>query len=267
VAINPGNSGGPLFNLAGEVVGINTIIVTRSGGFMGLSFAIPMSVAMDVAEQLKTKGQVSRGWLGVGIQDVSRQLAESFGMDNAAGALVASILPGSPAEDAGLQVSDIITEFDGAPVELSSDLPHLVGRIKAGNEVQVKIFRNGGTSALTVKVGALPIENIASANNKSLHQEDTERLGMVVDNLNDQLRKKMGVDEGVLVVSVQRGDAAQSGLRRGDVITLMNGQRITSVADFEKVVAGFVPDMLVPIRIVRQGRPLFLPLKISAKSQ
>jgi len=263
VAINPGNSGGPLFNLDGEVVGINTIIVTRSGGYMGLSFAIPMSVAMDVAEQLKTKGQVSRGWLGVEIQDVSRQLAESFGMRNAAGALVASVVPGSPAEQAGLMVSDIITEFDGYEVELSSELPHLVGRTKAGSDVKVTVFRNGKSKTLAVTVGDLPTKIVAASNKKSPQQGSNEHLGMVVGDLNDQLRDRTGVDEGVVVIEVNHGAAAQAGLRRGDVITLMNGQQITSVADFERVVAALEGDTMVPVRIVRQGRPIFLPLKIS----
>ncbi|MEH6358367.1 MAG: DegQ family serine endoprotease [Pseudomonadales bacterium] len=264
VAINPGNSGGPLFNLDGKVVGINTIIVTRTGGFMGLSFAIPMSVAMDVADQLKTKGQVSRGWLGVEIQDVSRQLAESFGLKNAAGALVASVVPDSPAARAGLQISDIITEFDGGDVELSSELPHLVGRTKAGSKVKIKVFRNGKSKILNVVVGALPTEIVATSNKSaSPKQIESQYLGMMVDNLNDQLRQRTGVDEGVVVVEVKGGDAAHAGLRRGDVITLMNGQSIETVSDFEAAVAGLEPNTMVPIRIVRQGRPLFLPLKIS----
>lgn len=263
VAINPGNSGGPLFNLDGEVVGINTIIVTRSGGYMGLSFAIPMSVAMDVAEQLKSKGQVSRGWLGVEIQDVSRQLAESFGMKNAAGALVASVVPDSPAEEAGLMVSDIIIEFDGYEVGLSSELPHLVGRTKAGSDVQVTVFRSGKSKTLAVTVGDLPTKIAAASNKKSPQQGSNEHLGMVVGNLNDQLRDRTGVDEGVVVINVKPGDAAQAGLRRGDVITLMDGQRIASVADFKRTVAALEAGTMVPVRIVRHGRPIFVPLKIS----
>lgn len=263
VAINPGNSGGPLFNLDGKVVGINTIIVTRTGGFMGLSFAIPMSVAMDVAEQLKAKGQVSRGWLGVGIQNVSRQLAESFGLKNAAGALVASVVPDSPAEQAGLKVSDIITEFDGGKVELSSDLPYLVGRTKAGSKVKVKVFRSGKIKTLAVVVGDLPSEALVASGKHPSKQDDSEHLGMMVGELNDELRERTGVDKGVVVVDVKHGDAAQAGLRRGDVITLMNGQSIASVTDFKQAVAALKSGTMVPVRIVRQGRPIFLPLKIS----
>lgn len=263
VAINPGNSGGPLFNLEGQVVGINTIIVTRSGGYMGLSFAIPMSVAMNVVEQLKSKGEVSRGWLGVEIQDVSRQLAESFGLKNAAGALVASVVPDSPADKAGLKVSDIIVEFDGRRVELSSDLPHLVGRSKAGSKVPVTVFRNGKSKKVMVTVGELPTEVVDASHKAPTKKSSDEHLGMVVDDLNDQLRERTGVAEGVIVIDVKNGDAAQAGLRRGDVITLINGQSIASVADFGRAVKALKKDDMVPIRIVRQGRPIFIPLKIT----
>jgi len=263
VAINPGNSGGPLFNLDGEVVGINTIIVTRSGGYMGLSFAIPMSVAMDVVDQLKTKGEVSRGWLGVEIQDVSRQLAESFGLRQAAGAAVTKVVPDSPADAAGLAVGDIILSFDGQDVELSSDLPHLVGSTKAGSKVPVTVFRSGKNKKLKVIVGDLPHEMIAGKAKKPAKRDEVGRLGMVVENLNDQLRDRTGVRDGVVVVAVKRGDAAQAGLRRGDVITMINGQRIDSVADFEQAVESLEADDMVPVRIVRQGRPIFVPLKVT----
>jgi len=263
VAINPGNSGGPLFNLDGEVVGINTIIVTRSGGYMGLSFAIPMSVAMDVVDQLKSKGEVSRGWLGVEIQDVSRQLAESFGLRQAAGAAVTKVVPDSPADAAGLAVGDIIISFDGQDVELSSDLPHLVGSTKAGSKVPVTVFRNGKNKSLKVVVGDLPHKMVAGKAKKPAKRDEVGRLGMVVDNLNDQLRDRTGVNDGVIVVAVQRGDAAQAGLRRGDVVTMINGQRIDSVADFEQAVESLETGDMVPVRIVRQGRPIFVPLKVT----
>lgn len=264
VAINPGNSGGPLFNLDGKVVGINTMIVTRSGGYMGLSFAIPMSVAMDVAEQLKSKGEVRRGWLGVEIQDVSRQLAESFGLKNPSGAAVTRVMPDSPAEKAGLKVSDIILNFDGQEVTLSSDLPHLVGSTKAGSKVPVTVFRNGKTKTLSVVVGDLPTDLAATTTTKkSSKSGEIERLGMVVNNLDDQLRERTGVSEGIIIVSIKPGDAAQAGLRRGDVITLVDGQVIGSVSAFEQVLETLEDGDMVPVRIVRQGRPIFVPLKIS----
>ena len=159
VAINPGNSGGPLFNLDGEVVGINSQIYSRSGGFMGVSFAIPIDVAMEVADQLKSNGRVSRGWLGVVIQEVSRELAESFGLERPHGALISEVMPGSPAEDGGLLAGDIITEYNGNSIERSAELPHYVGRTKANSEAELAVTRDGERLKLRVEVGELPDED------------------------------------------------------------------------------------------------------------
>ncbi|MGH8353365.1 MAG: DegQ family serine endoprotease, partial [Pseudomonas sp.] len=156
VAINPGNSGGPLFNLEGEVIGINSQIFTRSGGFMGLSFAIPIAVAMDVADQLKTEGKVSRGWLGVVIQEVNKDLAESFGLEKPAGALVAQVLEGGPAAKSGLQVGDVILSLNGLPIVMSADLPHLVGGLKPGDIAKMEVVREGTRKTLQMTIGALP---------------------------------------------------------------------------------------------------------------
>ena len=156
VAINPGNSGGPLFNMKGEVVGINSQIFTRSGGFMGLSFAIPIDVAIDVSNQLKKDGKVSRGWLGVVIQEVNKDLAESFGLDKPAGALVAQVLEDGPAAKGGLQVGDVILSMNGQPIVMSADLPHLVGSLKDGEKAKLEIIRNGKRQNLDISVGALP---------------------------------------------------------------------------------------------------------------
>ncbi|NRF77301.1 trypsin-like peptidase domain-containing protein, partial [Citrobacter braakii] len=156
VAINPGNSGGPLFNLDGEVIGINSQIFTRSGGFMGLSFAIPIDVAMDVANQLRTDGKVSRGWLGVVIQEVNKDLAESFGLERPAGALVARVMDGGLAARSGLRVGDVILSLDGKPIVMSADLPHLVGALKPGSKARMEVVRDGDRKLLDVNIGAMP---------------------------------------------------------------------------------------------------------------
>ena len=262
VAINPGNSGGPLINMDGEVVGINSQIYTRSGGFMGLSFAIPMQVAMDVVAQLKEKGHVSRGWLGVVIQEVNKELAESFGLKKAAGALVAEVIPDSPAEDAGLREGDIITKFGDKEIELSADLPHVVGSTKAGNKVPVQVVRNGRMKTLTVKVGDLPEESGQMATKKP-GNEKVARLGLTVADLTENIEAKTGIKEGVIIVDVEQGDAAQAGLRRGDIITMIDGKKPASAQAFEELVDDLKPDKSVPVRIIRNGRPIFLPLKIS----
>ncbi len=262
VAINPGNSGGPLINMDGEVVGINSQIYTRSGGFMGLSFAIPMQVAMDVVAQLKDKGHVSRGWLGVVIQEVNRELAESFGLKKAAGALVAEVIPDSPAEEAGLREGDIITKFGDKEIELSVDLPHVVGSTKAGNKVPVQVVRNGRMKTLTVKVGDLP-DDPGQLAAKKPGNEKVNRLGMTVADLTDTIQSKTGIKEGVIIIEVEQGDAAQAGLRRGDIITMIDGEKPGSAGEFEELVDDLKPGKSVPVRIVRNGRPIFLPLKIS----
>lgn len=262
VAINPGNSGGPLFNMDGEVVGINSQIYTRSGGFMGLSFAIPVSVAMDVVEQLKDKGHVSRGWLGVVIQEVNKELAESFGLKKAAGALVAQVLEESPAAEAGVREGDIITKFGDKEIELSNDLPYVVGRTKAGSKVPMQVVRNGVMKTLTVKVGDLPEDPSDEASRKP-GNERVSRLGMTVADINEQMESKFGISEGVIIVEVSQGDAALAGLRRGDIITMLNGKQVTSAKMFEELVDGLEQGKAVPVRIVRNGRPTFLPLKIT----
>ena len=187
VAINPGNSGGPLFNLDGEVVGINSQIYTRSGGFMGLSFAIPIDVAMDVVDQLKAHGKVSRGWLGVVIQEVNKDLAESFGLDKPAGALVAQVLEGGPAAKGGLQVGDVILSLNGRQIVMSADLPHLVGGLKPGDKVRLEVIREGSRKHLDVAVGALPEEGaeVAIGTPGGGAERSSNRLGVTVVDLND----------------------------------------------------------------------------------
>ncbi len=260
VAINPGNSGGPLFNLDGQVVGINSQIYTRSGGFMGVSFAIPINVAMDVAEQLKSKGKVSRGWLGVVIQEVNKDLAESFGLDRAAGALVVQVVDGSPAENSGLVSGDIIVKVNGKDVQLSSDLPHLIGRLRAGDTAKLSVVRAGKRKTIDVEIGALPeSDDIQLSSNTPPAERKSNRLGLVVSDI----PAGKSDEQGVVVTDVNRGPASMSGVVRGDVITMINGQRISSVADFERVVQDLPSNRSVPMRIVRRGQASFIPLRVN----
>jgi len=262
VAINPGNSGGPLFNLDGEVVGINSQIYTRSGGFMGLSFAIPMDVAMEVVAQLKENGHVTRGWLGVVIQEVDKSLAESFGLDKAAGALVSQLVPDGPAALAGLQPGDIITRFNGKEVILSSDLPHLVGRVRPGTEARLRIVRHGKTKNMTVEIGALPTESIARVGgNKHKGTQTKNRLAVAVVNLTSQQQKQWDT-QGVMVKSVSPGPGSNAGLVNGDVITMIHNDLIRDVDDFERVVAKLPSNRSVPMQIVRRGSAMFIPLRV-----
>ncbi len=262
VAINPGNSGGPLFNLDGEVVGINSQIYTRSGGFMGLSFAIPMNVAMEVVDQLKENGVVSRGWLGVAIQEVDKELAESFGLDVAAGALVSQVVVQGPAASGGVKNGDIITEFNGKPVILSSDLPHLVGRVRPGTKAKLTVVRFGKEKTLSVKIGVLPTQgNVLASMHSNPSAHAINRLGIEVEALSSAQRNKWDT-QGVIVKQVRQGAGANAGLVSGDVITMINGAMIREISDFDTAVSKLVNGSAVPMRIVRRGAPMFIPLRV-----
>lgn len=263
VAINPGNSGGPLFNLEGEVVGINSQIFTRSGGFMGLSFAIPIDVAMDVANQLRTSGKVSRGWLGVSIQEVNKDLADSFGLERPAGALVAQVMDGSPAAKGGLQVGDVIVSMDGKPIIMSADLPHLVGALKPGTEATFQVVRNGERKKLEIKVGAMPDdESLAGIEDGSGAAASSNRLGVTVAELSAEQKQGLEIESGVIIRELQNGPAAMIGLRPGDVITHLNNQAINSVKAFSKVVADLPKNRSVSMRVLRQGRASFITFRL-----
>jgi serine protease Do len=264
VAINPGNSGGPLFNLAGEVVGINSQIFTRSGGFMGLSFAIPMSVAMDVADQLKASGKVSRGWLGVVIQEVNKDLAESFGLDKPAGALVAQVLEGGPAAKGGLQVGDVILSLNGQPIIMSADLPHLVGRLKPGSTAELDVVRDGARKKLQVSIAALPEEGEELAGIEGPGVErSSNRLGVTVVELTEEQKKGLDLKGGVVIKEVLDGPAAMIGLRPGDVITHLNNQAIDSAKTFTQVAQDLPRNRSVSMRVLRQGRASFITFKLA----
>lgn len=260
VAINPGNSGGPLFDLDGKVVGINSQIFTRSGGFMGLSFAIPIDVAMEVVEQLKEKGSVSRGWLGVLIQRVDHDLAESFGLDRATGALITQVLADSPAEDSGLKEGDIILRFNSRDIDLSSDLPHIVGRTKAESTVDVDVVRDGKPQTLAVTVGLLPSREERVS--RAISPGTNNRLGLVVEDLAPQLQDQLSIENGVVVRRLVDGPAQEAGIRHGDVITNVDGDSVRDVDAFVEIVEGLPANTAIPVRVVRNGTPEFLAIKI-----
>ena len=261
VAINPGNSGGPLFDLDGRVVGINSQIYTRSGGFMGLSFAIPIDVAMEVVDQLRETGAVSRGWLGVMIQDVNRDLAESFGLDKPAGALVARVIEDSPAQAAGIQPGDIIKEFAGRDIDLSSDLPHIVGRIRSGTEAPMVIVREGETLTLDVTVGELADPGRQAAR-RTPSPGPENPLGLTVEPLAEADAQRLGVNGGVRITAVDDGPAARAGIQRGDVITRLNNEAVEGVDDFRRVLTDLPRGRSVPVLVVRGGNPTFLALRV-----
>ncbi|HHZ69190.1 MAG TPA: DegQ family serine endoprotease [Methylococcaceae bacterium] len=263
VAINPGNSGGPLFNLKGQVVGMNSQIVSRSGGYMGLSFAIPMDVVMTIVEQLKNSGQVSRGWLGVHIQDVTSDLAESFGMDRPYGAVVAKVIPEGPAASSDLQTGDVIIAFEGKKIELSSELPPLVGVTPVNKVAKIKVVRAGKIKIITVKIGLLPEQPQTAAASIQPSPQISNRLGVVALDLTPEQRTQLQLSsQGVVVHSVLRDPARAAGIQPGDVILRIQNNVVRNLAAFDKIVRGLPVGKSISILIERQGRRLFLPIKI-----
>jgi serine protease Do len=237
-AVNPGNSGGPLFNLRGEVVGINSQIYSRTGGYMGLAFAIPIDLALDVQNQLRSTGRVSRGRIGVVIQEVTKELADSFGLAKPQGALVNAVEKGGPADKAGVEVSDIIIKFDGKAVNSSGDLPRIVGATRPGSKVSLQVWRKGAPKDLSVTVAEIPAEKSASRESKGSKPAEAaaNRMGLVLSELSDDQRKEMKIASGVVVDEVRgqpRGD-----IRKGDVILALihkgSNTEAKSVAQFNK---------------------------------
>ena len=258
VAINPGNSGGPLFNVAGEVVGINSQIFSQTGGYMGVSFSIPIDVAASVAQQLRDKGKVTRGWLGVVVQEVTRGLAQTFGMDKARGALVTRVLPKSPAAEAGVRAGDVILSFNGVELPTSSALPPLVGNIQPGDSVLLEIVREKQTISIKLEVG-------------TLDSDDGERrpplardpLGIGVQALTAAERAKENiVSGGARVMTVGEGPGRAAGLRVGDLILTLNGNQIDSAERWAEVVDRLTSGASAPLLVQRNGAPLFLALEI-----
>ncbi|MCB1916532.1 MAG: Do family serine endopeptidase [Rhodocyclaceae bacterium] len=266
VAINPGNSGGPLFNLRGEVVGINSQIFSRTGGFMGLAFSIPIDMAMDVQQQLRDNGRVRRGRIGVVIQELSPELAGSFGLDSPRGALVSAVMDETPAMTAGVEQGDIIVEFDGRPVPTSADLPRLVAATPPGSEVSMTLWRAGGRIELPIAVGELPQDRPAGPDRRPAPAADPgqDRLGLVVVNPSLLQKRQLKIRHGVMIER-RRGGAGAEELQYGDVIVAMvsAGQRleVDGIDDYRRIVDGLAPGAMVSLLVQRGRHTSFVGLR------
>ena len=265
VAVNPGNSGGPLFNLRGEVVGINSQIYSRTGGFMGLSFAIPIDVANDIAQQLRNTGKVTRGRIGVVIQPVTRELADGFGLPKPQGALVNSVEKGGPAEKAGVDAGDVILRFDGKPVNASEDLPRIVAATKPGSKVTMQVWRNKQSRDVQVVVAEM-------TDDKTARQQQGRRggkppatspgaYGLTLSELSEAQRNELKVTGGVLVENAQ-GAAARAGVRRGDVILAVNNQDVKSIEQFNQMMGQFDKGRIVALLVRRGANSLYIPFRL-----
>lgn len=259
VAINPGHSGGPLFNLAGEVIGINSQIFTNSGGSIGLSFAIPVDVAQNVLGQLRKSGSVSRGWMGVGIENVSQALAEAFELTTPHGALINRVIEGSPAQEAGFRSGDIVVAFNDHMIRTSADLPYHVGLVLPGSEAQVAIIRNGEEQLLSMTVGS-------QGSDIPLVAEETDvnsnRLGLVVSALDEEARNALDLDHGVLVEEVE-GVARTAGIRNGDIIITLNNVALDAPEDLEQLAANLPVDRALPVLVARGESQSFFTIRLT----
>ena len=263
VAVNPGNSGGPLFNLRGEVVGINSQIYSRTGGFMGLSFAIPIDVANDIAQQLRTTGKVTRGRIGVVIQPVTKELADGFGLPRQQGALVNSVEKGGPADKAGIEAGDVILRFDGKPVNSSEDLPRIVGTTKPGSRAALQLWRNKQAREVQVVVAEMQDERAARQARRGGKPPATAagQYGLTLSELTEAQRGELKLSGGVLVENAQ-GAAARAGIRRGDVILAVNNQDVKSIEQFNQMMGQFDKGRIIALLIRRGTNSLYIPFRV-----
>lgn len=265
VAINPGNSGGPLFNMKGDVVGINSQIYSRSGGYMGLSFAIPIDVAMEVANQLRATGKVTRGRIGVVIQDVTRELADSFGLQKTAGALISAVEKGGPADKAGIQASDVILKFEGKVVNVSRDLPRMVAAMQPGSKVTVQLWRKGATKEVSLIIAELPGDGRAVRNSKNdATNEQISRLGISVVELNDEQKKQLQIENGLLIDDV-RGANVRTELQRGDIILALGNTPVVSIEQLTSVLKAIPKGRNVALLVRRGETATYIAIKLDDK--
>ncbi len=268
VAINPGNSGGPLFNTRGEVVGVNSQIFSQTGGYMGVSFAIPIDVAIKSARQLKDKGKVTRGWLGVVVQEVDRGLAQSFGMSKPEGALIARVVPGGPAEQAGLKTGDIILRYNDQELADSKSLPPMVGNSDPGDRARLKVMRDGKSLDIGVEVGTLEGGAIGDTQEERAPAAPIGTVGVVVRALTREERARAQVASGgVTVTDVREGAGREAGLRAGDIILSIGGNEIDSPDRFAEVIGRLQPGQSTPLLVQRRGTPVFLALEIPERAR
>ena len=259
VAVNPGNSGGPLFNLSGEVVGINSMIYSGSGGYMGLSFAIPIDIAMKVADELRAHGRVIRGRLGVRIQELTPDVAAAFGLQGAAGALVVAVEKGGPAEKAGFAAGDVILRVDGKAIERSSDLPQIVAATRPGTVVKFEVWRRGARKELRATLGELASGQAPAAVEPT--EQRVDRLGLVLSELAPDEREALQADGGLLVRSA-RGPALKAGIQRGDVIVAINASKVDRVSDFNQALSEVAPGGTVALLVLRAGTLTYVPVRV-----
>ena len=265
VAVNPGNSGGPLINMRGEVIGINSQIYSRSGGYMGISFAVPIDEALRVSDQLRTSGKVTRGRIGVQIGDVTKEVAESLGFSKSQGVQVQRVEPGSPAEKGGIETGDIILKFNGVAIEKSSDLPRLVGSTKPGTKATLTVWRKGAARDISVTVAEVEPEKLAKKDEKKSKQDLAANvLGLVVSDLAEAERKELKVDGGVEVDSAE-GAAARAGLRADDVILRLNNTDIKDTKQFNALVAKLDPKKVVVVLVRRGDSSQFVAIRPSGQ--
>ncbi|MDD5301331.1 MAG: DegQ family serine endoprotease [Gallionella sp.] len=268
VAINPGNSGGPLFNMNGEVVGINSQIYTRSGGSMGLSFAIPIDVATQVTDQLRVSGKVTRGRIGVTIQELTRELAESFGLSKPNGALISSVEKGGAADKAGIEASDVILKFDGKPVNSSADLPRMVAATKPGSKVIVELWRKGETRQVTVVVAEIPEDGKLARSAKKLADDVAEmisRLGIAVSELSKEQLQELQISGGLLVEEVKGSAARAAGLHQGDVLLAIGNMRIHSLHQFNEILKQVPKGKNVALLVRRGDNASYVAIRLDEK--
>lgn len=259
VAVNPGNSGGPLFNMDGEVVGINAQIYSKSGGFMGLSFAIPINLAMNIAEQIKQGGTIERGYLGIQMQEVTRELSETFGLSKPSGALIAKVYENSPAEKAGLQAGDVILKYDGHEIKTTGDLPPYVGLTPVGKVVNVQIMRRNKMKLMQVTIGVLPDQAVAGSSQPNGEGLQSNEFGATLKALTSEQKQKLGITTGLLVTAIT-GDVAQlAGLQVGDIILSINYEPVQSLEQFETLLSELPLNRRIPMRVMRDDTAYFIP--------